>query len=170
MFILEKKKRRKIKSITSSAIEDGRIMLFSEGAQEVVFGGKILEKVEAYAKTVAEKHAEVKCKTFGIDFVRFFSLCKRDDILICKAAVNKAWEDSLEVGVKVIAEDFRSLEKKHVLSAYFTFEPEDSDVVFAGSLFENKMQRKRYFEAEKRKSKRLKITSLKEDLDSNVNL
>ena len=99
----------------------------------------------------------MKCNTAGIDSVRFFSFCKRGDILLCNASVNKAWTDSLEVGVKVIAEDFRTLEKKHILSAYFIFESEEENSFINFIICENKIQKKRYFEAEKRKNKNCRI-------------
>ena len=49
------------------------------------------------------------------------------DILACNASVNKVWFSNIEVGVKVVADDFRSLEKKDVLSAYFTFSAINED-------------------------------------------
>ena len=70
------------------------------------------------ANRVAENHSERKCKALGIDCVRFFSLGNMGDILICSVCVNRAWDFSMEIGVRVVAEDFRTLAKKHILSAY----------------------------------------------------
>lgn len=148
--------------VSYSAIENQKIELFSEhmNPHGVIFGGRILEIVNSYAAAVAEKHADAKSKTSGIDFVRFFSLAKRGDILICKASVNRAWETSMEVGVKVIAEDFRSLEQKHILSAYFTFEAYDDDnnkVSVAFVISETEDQKRRYLEAHQRRIKNRKF-------------
>jgi acyl-CoA hydrolase len=147
------KKNRKGKKVSESAIEGKRIKLFYEkiNPHGIVFGGRILDIVSSYANLVAEKHAETTCKTSGIDFVRFFSLAKMGDILLCFASVNKAWEFSMEVGVKVIAEDFRSLEQKQILSAYFTFESIGGDGEIAYVICESEEEKRRFLEAEKRK-------------------
>ena len=124
MFIIHKDKKGKLTSETS--VNNYKIDIFDEKAKsdEVIFGGRILNLVNDVAKIVAVAHAEVKCETIGIDFIRYFSLIKRDDILICKAQVNHVWENLIEVGVKVMAEDFRTLEQKKILSAYFIFKSE----------------------------------------------
>jgi acyl-CoA hydrolase len=152
------KKDRKGKRISESAIDGRRIKLFYEKINplNIIFGGRILEIVNSYASLVAEKHAEVKCKTSGIDFVRFFSLAKMGDILVCFVSVNRAWEFSMEVGVKVIAEDFRSLEQKHILSAYFTFETIGKEREIAYVICETKKQKRRYVKARERKNFREK--------------
>jgi acyl-CoA hydrolase len=61
------------------------------------------------------------CVTLGIDSVRFLAPAKHGDILVFKSAVNCTWNTSMEIGVKVFKEDFRTLHRVHILSAYFTF-------------------------------------------------
>lgn len=163
MFTLSKNKEGK--PVSFSAIEDQRIKLFSEhmSPHGVIFGGRILDIVAEYAKVVAEKHAETRCDTKGIDFVRFYAQAKRGDILICKASVNRAWDTTLEIGVKVIAEDFRTLEKKHILSAYFTYEAFDEsgnsqEISFL--ICETFDQKRRYIDAQKRRGKNRKFQSI----------
>ncbi len=151
--------------VSYSAIENQKIELFTEhmNPHEVIFGGRILEIVNNYAAAVAEKHADAKSKTAGIDFVRFFSLAKRGDILVCKASINRAWETTMEVGVKVVAEDFRSLEQKHILSAYFTFEAYDemgSRARVAFVICETEDQKRRFVDAHFRRAKNRKFQSI----------
>jgi acyl-CoA hydrolase len=163
MEILQK--NREGKPVSYSAIENQKIELFSEhmSPHGVIFGGRILEIVNTYAAMVAEKHSEAKSKTSGINFVRFFSQAKRGDILICKSSINRAWETCMEVGVKVEAEDFLTLEHKHILSAYFTFEAynEDNEVIqIAHVICETEDQRRRYVEAFGRKIKNRKFQKI----------
>ncbi len=41
--------------------------------------------------------------------------------LVMSAAINRAWRSSMEIGVRVMAENSHARESRHVLSAYFTF-------------------------------------------------
>ena len=158
MFILSDKSFNK--PISYSAIEGRKIPIFEEhiSPHEVIFGNRILEIVSSYANQVAFNHSEIHCRTAGIDFVRFFSPAKRGDVLTCKTSVNRSWKNTMEVGVKVIAEDFRTLEQKHILSAYFTYEAYDSDnkpLPIPTAIWETKEQKRRFMEAEKRLKLRL---------------
>jgi len=150
LVIIHKNKKRKLTA--ESSIENYKIDFFDENAKsdEVIFGGRILNLVNDIAKNVAMLHAETKCETIGVDFIRYFSPIKRGDILCCKSQVNHVWQNILEVGVKVIADDFRSLEQKKILSAYFIFEA-DSEIEIPQIIPENKNDERRYLEAEKRK-------------------
>jgi acyl-CoA hydrolase len=163
MIALEKSKEGK--PVSFSAIENQRIKLFEEqmSPHGLIFGGRILEIVNDYTKMVAQKHSDMKCKILGINFVRFFAQAKRGDILICKASVNKTWETSLEVGVKVLAEDFRTLEQKHILSAYFTFEAFDENDELSKVpqiICESEEQRRRYLESQIRRTKNHKFQNI----------
>lgn len=150
MFIIHKD--RKGKTTSESSIENCRINVFDETTKldEVIFGGRILNLVNDLAKGVAISHAEVACETIGIDFIRYFSLIKRNDILICKAQVNRVWNNIVEVGLKVLAEDFRSLEQRKVLSAYFIFKTEN-EFEIPQVIPENEKNKRRYLEADKRR-------------------
>ena len=156
MFAIQKNEEGK--PVSYSSIEDQKINLFDEHVSPhgFIFGSRLLEIVDEYAKLVAQKHTELRCVTSSINYVRFFAQAKRDDILICKASVNRTWDTSLEVGVKVIAEDFRSLEKKHILSAYFNFEVSDENggaVKVPELICESEDQKRRYIESQIRKTK-----------------
>jgi acyl-CoA hydrolase len=64
----------------------------------------------------------------------------------------------MEIGVKVIAEDFRTLEQKDILSAYFTFVAMDDElkpVEIIPVLPETTEQVARFKAAEKRRQYRL---------------
>jgi len=64
----------------------------------------------------------------------------------------------MEIGVKVIAEDFRTLEHKDILSAYFTFVAVDDDhkpIEIIPVIPETPDQLMRYDEAEARRRYRL---------------
>ncbi len=118
------------KPVSASAIIDQVVEVFPNDLNPhgTLFGGKLMQVVDNLAAIVAKRHSGKVCVTLGIDSVRFLNPARHGDILVCKAAVNKAWNTSMEIGVKVIAEDFRTLEQKDILSAYFTFVAIDDEL------------------------------------------
>lgn len=159
MFIIHKD--RKGKPTSETAVDNHKIEIFdvNMSLDEVIFGGRILNLVNDVARKVATKHSEIRCETVGIDFIRYFSPIKRTDMLICKAQVNHVWEDFIEVGVKVIAEDFRTLDQKKILSAYFIFKADESNREIPQVIPVSLEEKRRYLDAEVRKNIREKRKS-----------
>jgi len=154
---------RQGKPASETAVDNHKINLLdiSRSLDDVIFGGKVLNSVNDIARKVATNHAEIKCNTLAVDFLRYFAPIKRGDILVCKVQVNHVWaeENILEVGSTVIAEDFRSLEQKKILSAYFIFKTID-DVQIPDVIPHTLDEKKRYLDAEKRKNIREKRANL----------
>src|SRR5689334_13180258 len=111
------------KKVSESALEDQTSVVFPNdlNAYGTLFGGRVLEICDRVAGVVAKRHSGKVCVTLAIDSVRFLAPAKHGDILVFKGAVNCAWRTSMEIGIKVFKEDFRTGEKVHILSAYFTF-------------------------------------------------
>ena len=148
------------KPVSASAIVDQVVEVFPNDLNPhgTLFGGRVMQIVDSLAAIVAKRHSGRVCVTLGIDSVRFLNPARRGDILVCMASVNKAWRTSMEVGVKVVAEDFRTLEHKEILSAYFTFVAVDDEhrpVEISPVIPETPEQYKRYDEAEERRTFRL---------------
>ncbi|NGX28506.1 MAG: hypothetical protein K940chlam1_00687 [Candidatus Anoxychlamydiales bacterium] len=152
-------KDRQGKPASETAIDNHKIKIFdgNTSLDEVIFGGRVLNLVNDIAREVATSHSEIKCNTVAVDSLRYFAPIKRGDILICKVQVNNVWiEDNiLEVGSTVIAEDFRSLEQKKILSAYFIFKTID-DIEIPEVIPYSLDEKQRYLDAEKRKNIREK--------------
>ena len=118
---------------------------------EYYAGTELSEHFKKIANISANRHAEIPLYAKGIDFVRFYSTICKEDKLYCFASVNCAWKLSLEVGVKVTSENFRTLDKKKILSAYFTFSSKENvDICSVMPLTEEEIRR--YEMAEKRLS------------------
>lgn len=148
------------KPVSASAIDDQVVEVFPNDLNPhgTLFGGKLMQVVDSLAAIVAKRHSGQVCVTLGIDSVRFLNPARHGDILVCKASVNKAWNTSMEIGVKVIAEDFRTLEQKDILSAYFTFVAVDDylrPVEVVAVVPETEDQIARFEAAEKRRKHRL---------------
>lgn len=86
-----------------------------------VFGGAILAMIDTTAAVSAIRHARATCVTASIDRVDFREPIYLGNLVIMKSAVNFAGRTSMEVGVRVEAEDLRTGERRHTNSAYVTF-------------------------------------------------
>jgi len=149
------------KPVSASAIIDQVVEVFPNDLNPhgTLFGGKLMHLIDNLAAIVAKRHSGRVCVTLGIDSVRFLNPAMHGDILVCKASVNRTWKTSMEIGVKVIAEDFRSLDQKDILSAYFTFVAVDElglPVEIAPVVPETPLEKRRFKEAELRRQRRKK--------------
>src|SRR5438045_4074952 len=111
------------KTVSASAVNDQTMVVFPNDLNTLgtLFGGRVIEQADIVAAVVAKRHAGRSCVTLGIDSVRFLASARHGDLLIFKAAINRVWKSSMEVGMKVFAEDFHTMQRKHIVSAYFTF-------------------------------------------------
>ncbi|HZX22700.1 MAG TPA: acyl-CoA thioesterase [Woeseiaceae bacterium] len=106
-----------------SAVEQNVYKVFPNdlNAQQTVFGGLVMALCDRTALIVAERHSGTTCVTAAVDSLNFLSPARTGETLVVKAAVNRAWNTSMEIGVRVVAENSRSGEIRHVVSAYLTF-------------------------------------------------
>jgi uncharacterized protein (TIGR00369 family) len=86
-----------------------------------VHGGVIMKHVDTAAGVVAIRHARKNAVTASIDRLDFHHPVFVGDLLILKASVNMAGKSSMEVGVRVEAENLLTGEIRHTASAYLTF-------------------------------------------------
>ncbi|MBS0651534.1 MAG: acyl-CoA thioesterase [Verrucomicrobia bacterium] len=148
------------KTVSESAIHDQTSVVYPNdlNAYGTLFGGRVLELCDKIAGVVAKRHSGKVCVTLSVDSVRFLAPAKHGDILVFKASLNRTWHSSMEIGLKVFAEDFRNLEQKHIVSAYFTFVAVDDKmkpVNVIPVIPESDDEKRRYTEADKRRQLRL---------------
>ena len=92
-----------------------------------VFGGEILAQCDEAAGIAASRHARMRVATAAIDAMQFLAPAHIGEVLTCKASVNATFGTSLEVGVRVEAEDPMTGEARHTNSAYFVMVGLDED-------------------------------------------
>lgn len=83
-----------------------------------VYGGSILRYVDEVAGIVAYRHARTNVVTAAIDSMNFWSPVYVGNLLILKACVNYAGRTSMEVGVRIEAEDLYTGKTTHTGSSY----------------------------------------------------
>src|SRR5919107_1235428 len=86
-----------------------------------VFGGVVMALVDKTAAVAAIRHARSTCVTASIDRVDFREPIHLGDLVMLKASVNYVGRTSMEVGVRVEAEDLISGVRRHTNSCYLTF-------------------------------------------------
>ncbi|WIA38284.1 hypothetical protein OEZ86_001624 [Tetradesmus obliquus] len=87
----------------------------------ICFGGQVLSWIDVCAGLSAKTLARGPCVTISVDAVHFFRPCRRGDVVIIAAMVNRTFSSSMEVGVKVEAENMRTGARRHCCSAYLSF-------------------------------------------------
>ena len=92
-----------------------------------VHGGTILKLLDQVAYACASRYAGRYVVTLSVDQVMFRQPVHVGDLVSFLASVNHTGTSSMEVGVRVIAENIRTQETRHVNSCFFTMVAVDDD-------------------------------------------
>jgi acyl-CoA hydrolase len=85
-----------------------------------VHGGSVMKLCDEAAGIAAIKHSRCRVVTAAMDRMAFLEPVHVGDLLTLRASVNAVWRTSMEVGVRVEAENPRTGEVRHTNSAYLT--------------------------------------------------
>jgi acyl-CoA hydrolase len=85
-----------------------------------VHGGEIMHLCDEVAGIAAVRHSGARVVTVAMDRMTFLHPVYVGNLVTVKATVNAAWRSSMEVGVRVEAENVRSGEVTHTSTAYLT--------------------------------------------------
>lgn len=86
-----------------------------------VHGGEIVKLIDSCAGAAAQRHARSRVVTARIDELSFVAPVLVGDLVTAKASVNEVGRTSMEVGVRVEAENTLTGKVVHVASAYLVF-------------------------------------------------
>jgi acyl-CoA hydrolase len=86
-----------------------------------VHGGEIMKLIDTAAGIVAGRHAGGPAVTVSLDQMSFHHPVRVGDVVFVHACVNDVGQTSMEVGVKVEAEEILSGRRTHTSSAYLVF-------------------------------------------------
>lgn len=85
-----------------------------------VHGGTILKLLDQVAYACASRYAGRYAVTLSVDQVMFRQPVHVGELVTFLASVNYTGTSSMEIGIKVIAEDIRTQAVRHVNSCFFT--------------------------------------------------
>jgi acyl-CoA hydrolase len=125
-----------------------------------VHGGTILKLLDQVAYACASRYAGTYVVTLSVDQVTFRQPIHVGELVTFLAAVNYTGRTSMEVGIKVVAEDIRSQAVRHVNSCFFTMVAVGDDkqpVVVAPLHPSTPDEERRFEEAKGRKELRLAL-------------
>ncbi len=123
-----------------------------------VFGGVILAMMDTSAAVSAIRHARTNCVTVSVDRVDFREPIHLGDLVIMKCSVNFAGHTSMEVGVRVEAENLQTGVRRHTNSCYLTFVAVDRNgrpIPVPGLIAESEDEIRRFEAAKARRQRRI---------------
>jgi uncharacterized protein (TIGR00369 family) len=147
------------KTVAGSKTVMSRTMLPSDAnPYGNVHGGEVMKLIDAVAGAAATRHARTRVVTARIDELSFLAPVYVGHLVTAKASVNHVGRTSMEVGVRVEAEDMLTGNVVHVASSYLVFVATDDrgrPMPLPPLVAETDDERRRMKAAETRRSLRL---------------
>ena len=140
-----------------------------------LLGGRLMHFIDLTGAMAAYRHSRTHVVTAAMDHIDFIRPVHLGDLLTLKSSVNRAFSTSMEVGVKVWAENTLTSTLCHVASAYLVFVaidkegrrqkvpgliPETPDEI---RRYEGALRRREHREAEANHRKQAKLESAAQD-------
>ncbi len=111
----------KEKKVSESRTEVSHLMMPQHAnIAGTVYGGSLLFISDSAAYVCASRHAGPRCVTVSVDQVDFREPIKIGQLVTFKASVNFVGKTSMEIGIRIEAENLETGEKRHTNSCYFT--------------------------------------------------
>jgi len=124
-----------------------------------LLGGQLMHWIDICAAVSAAKHSNRVCVTASVDHIDFHHPIHLGDVVTLHSSVNRAYRTSMEVGVKVFTENYKTGKRLHTNSAYLTFVSVDKGgkpIETYEIVPETEDEKRRYADALHRRQSRLK--------------
>jgi acyl-CoA hydrolase len=148
------------KTPRASRVETAQIVLPGlTNTHGTIFGGILMQWIDIAAGIASARHSGGPVVTASIDRLHFLSPVQLGEIVILQAQVNFAGNTSMEIGVRVFAENQETFERRQTTRAYVTFVGVDENGrprSVPPLVLETAVDRRRFAEAQKRRAVRLR--------------
>ena len=133
----------------------------------VVHGGALLKLLDQVAYSCAARYSKSYVVTLFLDQVYFKEPIHVGELVTFQANVNYVGSKSMEIGVKVIAENLKTQASRHTNSCYFTMVAKDEDgntIILPPLEIETEVEKKLFEAAKMRKEMRKEIIERNQNL------
>nr|WP_245804364.1 acyl-CoA thioesterase [Andreprevotia lacus] len=123
-----------------------------------VHGGQLLKLLDEVAYACASRYAGTYVVTLSVDQVLFKQPIHVGELVTFLASVNYTGRTSMEIGIRVLAENIRTREVRHTNSCYFTMVAmgeAGKPAVVPGLQLDDDTARARWLAAERRRQQRM---------------
>jgi acyl-CoA hydrolase len=123
-------------------------------------GGELLKLLDKAALTCGMRYSGFYCVTLSVDKVVFREPIFIGELVTLLATVNYTGRTSMEIGIKVIAEDLKGKSVRHTNTCFFTMIAVDDDgkpTKVPELILNTDEQRSRWSSAEKRRAATMKL-------------
>ena len=111
-----------VRTVASTQSEMTEIILLNDAnTLGNLLGGRLMHFIDLTGAMAAYRHSRTHVVTAAMDHIDFIQPVHVGDLLILKSSVNRAFNTSVEVGVKVWVEHPQTGVMLHVASAYLVF-------------------------------------------------
>lgn len=118
---------RPVRTVAESQSEMTELILPNDtNTLNNLLGGRLMHFIDLVGAMAAYRHSRTHVVTASMDHIDFIAPVHVGDLLILKSSLNRAFNTSMEVGVKVWVENTIAGTHRHVASAYLTFVAVDS--------------------------------------------
>lgn len=149
------------KPVSASQVVMTELVLPSHtNALGTIFGGVIMSWIDIAAAICSQRHCGREVVTASLDSLSFIAPVKKGWVVNLKASVNFVSRTSMEIGVRVDAEDPKTGEVFHTASAYTTFVALGADgkpTTVPPLILETDEEKRRNMAAKKRREVRLQF-------------
>jgi acyl-CoA hydrolase len=146
------------KPVSASAVELATLVEVADtNPMGNIHGGVIMKLTDQAAAAAAIRHSGRICVTASIDKLDFLNAVHVGDMVVLKASLHYAHRSSMEIGVRIEAEQLRTGVRKHVASATLIFVALDDHckpVPVPHVIPETPEEQRRYVRAEERYRRR----------------
>lgn len=130
-----------------------------------MLGGRVMHLIDIAGALAATRHSNSYVVTASVDYLDFRFPIQVGEFIVLRASVNRVFHTSMEVGVKVFAENPLTGQQRHTSTAYATFVALDANRhphAAPEVIPESEEEKRRYREAGERRDYRLTMRHKRE--------
>lgn len=125
-----------------------------------MLGGRVMHLIDIAGALAATRHSNCPVVTASVDYLDFRFPIRVGEWIVLKSSVNRVFHSSMEVGVKVFAENILTGERRHTSTAYVTYVAVDMSqkpCTVTPLIVETDEEKRRFREAGERRRYRLAV-------------